>query len=88
MIINICIYNLGFVLVAKSGVMFYTISNDSSNKRSFWGPGGFVRGLDLRSGPKSVHGNWPPGAYRGLPLPLPTTTSTCIYIYICIKKKV
>ena len=41
----------------------------SPNRRSFRGHGGFVRGLDSASGPKSVHGNWPlwpPGASRGL----------------------
>ena len=31
----------------------------SPNKRSFRGPGGFVRGLDSLGGAKSVHGNWP-----------------------------
>ena len=41
-----------------------------SNKRSFRGPGGLGRGLDLRNQPKSVRENWPlwpPGGSRGLP---------------------
>ena len=37
----------------------YTSLLYSPNKRSFRGPGGFVRGLDSLGGPKSVHGNWP-----------------------------
>ena len=42
---------------------------DSPNKRSFKGPGGVGRGLDLQNWPKSMRGNlplWSPVVSRGL----------------------